>query len=148
MDALAPVHVATIVSTRGNRGEVAAVCPSGRPERLQAIRQVKLGRKGEAPGGEPHELSGNWVHKGRWILHFQGFETISRAESLVGREVYLDECDLPMLPEGHVYTYRLVGARVQDPQGRLLGYVQDTETGRPTIICWLSGWMVTRSWCP
>jgi 16S rRNA processing protein RimM len=120
-----PVHVATIVSTRGNRGEVAAVCPGRHPERLEGLEAVLLKAEGEEP--ERRELARAWHHRNRLILHFSGVDSIDAAETLVGCEVFLPEEELPELPEGHFYTFRLLGAEVSDGSGRRLGQVVDTE---------------------
>lgn len=129
MTAMTPFHVATIVTTRGIRGEVSATCPSGEPERLAKVRQVLLGSRDGKGDMEQVKVVGNWVHKGRWILRFADVTSMTAAEAFVGREVYLSEQDLPLLPENHVYTYQVVGARVVHRDGRLLGTVRDTERG-------------------
>jgi 16S rRNA processing protein RimM len=121
------VHVAKIVATRGNRGEVAAICSGGSPERLLALEEVLLGSSGAAM--EKIGLAENWTHKGRWILRFPEIESISAAEAYVGRDIFLNEVDLPRLPEGRYYTFALVGATVVHAQGRVLGRVKDTESG-------------------
>jgi 16S rRNA processing protein RimM len=119
--------VATIVAARGNRGEVAAICPGGPPERMAGVAAVLL--EDQAGGIAPRGLVRQWPHRGRWILHFEGVDSIAAAESLVGRRVFLAEEDLPELPPDHHYTFRLAGARVVDGAGRLLGRVRDTQTG-------------------
>ena len=122
-----PVHLAKIVATRGNRGEVAAFCSGGPPERLTELAEVLL----SAQGGtlEKMPLVDNWSHKGRWILRFPQVDSISAAEAFVGRDIFLMEEDLPQLPAGRFYTYDLVGATVYHTEGRVLGQVKDTETG-------------------
>jgi 16S rRNA processing protein RimM len=122
-----PVLVATIVASRGNRGEVAAVCAGGPPERLLGLEEVFLG--GESGGLQRVSLRRNWVHKGRWILQFPEVESISQARALVGRHIFLAESELPALPEDRFYTFHLVGARVFHRDGRELGKVKDSQTG-------------------
>ena len=122
-----PIHVAKIVATRGNRGEVAAICSSGPPERLLELAEVLLGGAGGSL--EKIGLVDNWSHKGRWILRFPQVDSISEAEAYVGRDIFLREEDLPRLPEGRYYTYDLVGATVCHADGRVLGQVKDTEAG-------------------
>jgi 16S rRNA processing protein RimM len=120
-----PVHVATIVTTRGNRGEVAAVCPGGHPQRLAGLRSVLVAAEGDVPARR--EVTRAWRHGNRLILQFSGVDSIQAAESLVGWKVYLPEEELPELPEGQFYTFRLLGAAVVDRHGRRLGRVVDTE---------------------
>jgi 16S rRNA processing protein RimM len=120
-----PVHIATIVATRGNRGEVAAVCPSGHPERLVSLASALV--QGSGSDLERRAVQRAWLHRRRLILHFRGVSSIADAESLVGRKVFLTEEELPRLPEGQYYTFRLVGAEVVDRTGRQLGRVLDTE---------------------
>jgi len=119
--------VAKIVATRGNRGEVAAICSGGPPDRLADLEEILLGKAGGQL--ERIGLVANWSHKGRWILRFPQVDSISEAEAYVGRDVFLEEDELPQLPEGRYYTYALVGATVCHADGRVLGVVKDTEAG-------------------
>jgi 16S rRNA processing protein RimM len=123
-----PVLVATIVASRGNRGEVAAVCAGGPPERLLRLEEVLLG--GGQGGLERVSLRRNWAHKGRWILKFPAVESITQAKALVGRRIFLEEAELPALQEDSFYTFHLVGARVLHRDGRELGTVKDSLTGQ------------------
>jgi 16S rRNA processing protein RimM len=123
-----PVLVATIVASRGNRGEVAAVCVGGPPERLLSLEEVFLG--GGEGALERVPLLRNWVHKGRWILQFPAVESMSQAKELVGRHIFLEEAELPALQEDRFYTFHLVGAKVLHRDGRELGKVKDSQTGQ------------------
>ena len=122
-----PVLVATIVASRGNVGEVAAVCAGGPPERLLSLEEVLLG--GGQSGLERVPLLRNWAHKGRWILQFPHVKSISQARALVGRRIFLAESELPDLQEDRYYTFHLVGARVFHRDGRELGTVKDSQSG-------------------
>ncbi len=121
------IHIATIVASRGNRGEVAAICPSGHPERLEGLLAAVL----EARDGSRRQvrLRRAWAHRGRLVVHLEGVDSIGEAETLVGSRLYVAEADLPGLPAGGFYTFRAVGARVVDTAGRTLGRVVDTQEG-------------------
>ncbi|TDI46238.1 MAG: 16S rRNA processing protein RimM [Acidobacteria bacterium] len=123
-----PILVATIVASRGNRGEVSARCAGGPPERLLKVEEVFLG--GAQGGLERVPLLRNWAHKGRWILQFPEVESISQARALVGRRIFLAEEELPVLQEDRFYTFHLVGSTVLHKDGRELGKVKDSQAGQ------------------
>jgi len=123
-----PILVATIVASRGHRGEVKAVCAGGPPERLLSVDEVFLG---DGQGGlERVPLVRNWAHKGSWILGFPQVESISQARVLVGRHIFLEEEELTVLQEDRFYTFHLVGSTVCHEDGRELGKVKDSQAGQ------------------
>jgi 16S rRNA processing protein RimM len=75
----------------------------------------------------PAFAKGTWAHGPRLILHFAGVDSIDAAKALVGGRLFLAEAELPPLPDGAFYTFRIRGARVLDVAGRELGRVVDTQ---------------------
>jgi len=115
----ARLTLARIVRARGRKGEVAAEILTDFPERLTKLRQVWLhgaGRPGR-PGAEdrPVRLRACWISSsrgGQAIFHFEGCDSISQAEELVGLEVQVPLEERMPLPPGRYYITDLVGCEV------------------------------------
>jgi 16S rRNA processing protein RimM len=115
--------IARIVRTRGNRGEVLADILTDFPERFERLKTVLL----EFPDQhrETAVLEETWAHKGRQVLKFAGIESISEAERLRAAWVLVDLRDAVPLEEGEYYDHDLVGCRVVDVAGAVLGTVRE-----------------------
>ena len=115
------VVIARIVKARGIKGEVACDILSDFPERFESRDPVTL----SLPGGKRLRLTieNNWFHKGRVVLKFEGYDTMSAAEKLVGASVLIAESAQPPLETGEFYEHEIVGSRVTSPGGRLVGQV-------------------------
>ncbi len=121
------VTLARILRPRGRIGEVAAEILTDFPERLTRLNSAYLwdGR------GEPRRFAirSCWLHQGQAIFHFEGSDSISDAERLVGLEVQIPLAERMPLPAGTYYISDLVGCEVWEHGGVLLGTVRDV---RPT----------------
>jgi len=69
-----------------------------------------------------------WPHKGFLVLKFEGVETISDAELLVGAELQVPASERAELEPGWTYLSDLIGCTVFDG-GREIGPVQDVSFG-------------------
>ncbi len=79
-------------------------------------------------------LEESWLHKGLVILKFRDVETISAAETLIGREIQIPRSSRRPLPPGAVYLSDLVGCAVREGD-RLLGTVEAVEeTGAVPLL--------------
>ena len=76
------IAVALLGKTRGNRGEITALCLSPKPERFEGLGEVFLFGNGERVAVE-----NIWFHQGTLVFKFRGIDTISDAERLYGAEV-------------------------------------------------------------
>ncbi len=115
--------IARIVRTRGNRGEVLADILTDFPERFQRLKAVWL----EFPDRhrELAVVEATWVHKGRQVLKFAGIESISEAERLRAAWVLVERKDAVPLKQGEYYDHDLIGCRVVDAAGAVLGTVRE-----------------------
>ena len=125
--------LARITRPRGNKGEVAAENLSG------GLRSFEPGRKVEValPNRKRLELEVDsaWEHKGRLILGFAGFDSISDADRLRGAEVLVKRGELEQLPPGEHYLDDLVGCRIVDEAtGRDLGSVEEVYEPRGGVL--------------
>ncbi len=118
------VTLARITRPRGNKGEVAA-------ENLSdGLRYFTQGGEVQAvlPDRTALELRIDraWEHKGRLVLKFEGFDTISDAERLRFAELRVRKDALEPLPQGEYYADDLIGCRMVDQDScRELGTVVD-----------------------
>ena len=115
------VVIARIVKARGIKGEVACDILTDFPERFHSLHPVTV----SLPRGERLRLTirNNWFHKGRVILKFEGYDTMSAAQMLVGGSVLIAESSQMPLEAGEFYEYEIVGSRVTSLGGRCLGRV-------------------------
>jgi len=129
------VTIARTVSSRGNRGEVAAEAWSSHPERFEQLREVHLFGGGQPAGGSRFQVERVWRHRGRVIFKFRGVDSISDAERLRGAEVRIPKRDRLRLPAGEYYLSDLVGCEVVDGNGRPVGRLRGwQEHGGPVIL--------------
>jgi 16S rRNA processing protein RimM len=126
-----PSHVtlARVSRPQGRRGEVAAEILTDFPERLKSLTAVELwdGRSKRTRVN----IRSCWLTVGRnpqAIFHFEGSDSISDAERLVGLEVQVPIADRVSLPQGSYYISDLIGCEVWEASGEQLGTVVDVQT--------------------
>lgn len=118
------VTVAVLGRAWGNRGELAAVALTSKPERFQKLDEVFLFRDGRAV--EPGRLQVESVreHLRAWLFKFQGVDTISQAEALEQSEVRIPLAERLPLEESEHYLSDLMGCEVRESAtGELVGVV-------------------------
>ncbi len=74
------------------------------------------------------------VHKGGWLLSFDGVDTVEAAEELRDRWLFLPEQGREELPDNFYYDHELVGARCLLPDGREIGVVAEVMHGPGNAI--------------
>jgi 16S rRNA processing protein RimM len=89
------------------------------------MRLWALGKDGQRREVQVEEL---WPHKGMLVLKFEGVETISDAEPLVGAELQLPSSERAELEPGWTYLSDLVGCTVFDGE-REIGPIEDVTFG-------------------
>src|SRR5271157_3218742 len=120
------ISLAVVVKTQGRRGEVAAELHTDVPDRFrQEMRLWALAKDGERREVTVEDL---WPHKSFLVLKFQGIETISDAEPLVGAELQLPRSERAELEPGWTYLSDLIGCTVFDGQ-REIGEIEDVQFG-------------------
>ena len=143
----AGVTVARILRPHGRRGEVAAEILTDFPERLTKLKQVYLcdskrdaARDADANAeqvGRRVGVRSCWLSHsrgGQAIFHFEGSDSISDAEKLVGLEVRIPLAERAPLPGGSYYVTDLIGCKVRE-EGAAVGVVRDVEfTGGTPLL--------------
>ena len=84
-------------------------------------------RDGDGPRREL-KIEELWPHKGHLVLKFEGVDSISEAEPLIGCELQVPASERSRLEPGWAYVSDLVGCTVFDGD-REIGLVQDVQFG-------------------
>jgi 16S rRNA processing protein RimM len=115
------VVIARVVKARGIRGEVACKIETDFPERFESLEEVTVWM----PDGArlALRLEDHWFHKDRVILKFEGYDTMTAAETLVGGRLVISEADALELEDDRFYEYDVVGSEVVTNQGQRVGSV-------------------------
>ncbi|MDT7540147.1 MAG: rRNA processing protein RimM [Acidobacteriota bacterium] len=123
LDDIELIAVARVAKTRGVRGEVAAHLLTDFPERFRGLEELIA----VTPAGDRRRLTieKSWLHGGRVILKFAGYETPEAARELIGYELTVPERDAVALDEGEFFEWQIVGCRVETVGGDALGTVAE-----------------------
>lgn len=142
----AGVTVARILRPHGRRGEVAAEILTDFPERLTRLASVQLwDARSPAAAQEPRRVAVRSCRLsrsrgGQAIFHFEGSDSISDAETLVGLEVQIPLDERMPLPSGSYYVTDLIGCEVWERGGAAMGRVRDVQAtgeelaGTPILV--------------
>ena len=103
-----------IVKAQGIKGEVKVKPYTDRPDVLCRLKYVLIEDKKLRV-----EQSRN--DKTMGYLKLEGIEDRDAAETLRGKEIYVDKKDAPKLPEGRHYIDDLIGCSVYDDKNKTLG---------------------------
>lgn len=134
------ITLARVRKTQGRRGEVAVEVHSVVPGRFaQGMKLFALppatgtaGRTaGRLTGDEKRrelEVEDLWPHKEWLVLKFQGVDSITDAEALVGSELQVPRSQRAELGAGWNYVSDLVGCTVFD-RGHQIGRIADIQFG-------------------
>lgn len=124
-----------MVRPHGRRGEVAAEILTDFPERLTQLSSAALwnGR------GQPRETAvrGCWLSQsrgGQAIFHFEGSDSISDAEKLVGLEVQIPFAERTALPENSYFVSELTGCKMFTVGGEEIGTVREVQDTGERIL--------------
>ncbi|HXJ18397.1 MAG TPA: ribosome maturation factor RimM [Candidatus Polarisedimenticolia bacterium] len=142
----AGVTVARVLRPHGRRGEVAAEILTDFPEHLTRLAFVELWDvRPFAAAHEPRRVAVRSCRLtqsrgGQAIFHFEGSDSISDAERLVGLEVRIPFAERMPLPSGSYYVTDLIGCEVRERGGAAIGRVRDVQAtgedvaGTPVLV--------------
>jgi 16S rRNA processing protein RimM len=149
----AGITVARILRPQGRRGEVAAQILTSFPERLTRMSFARLWDGKTAPRQTAVRSCRLTMSRGgQAIFHFEGSDSISDAEKLVGLEVQIPLSDRMTLPAGSYYVADLIGCEVREivrekarenareEDGAVIGRVRDVQftgedvAGTPLLV--------------
>jgi 16S rRNA processing protein RimM len=117
------IAVARIVKPRGLRGEVVAELLTDFPERFDGLNELIA----VTPTGARRTLAleDSWLHAGRIVFKFTGYDTPEAARELVGYELTVLESEAVELEEDEYYDWQLIDCRVVTVAGREIGRVRE-----------------------
>ncbi len=131
------VTVARVLRPHGRRGEVAAEILTDFPERLTRLTSAQLWDGSSAPRNVAIRSCRISPSRGvQAIFHFEGMDSISDAEKIVGLEVQIPFGDRMPLPASTYYVSDLIGCEVFEKDGATLGRVDDVQFtgGTPLLV--------------
>jgi 16S rRNA processing protein RimM len=125
------ITLAVVIKTQGRRGEVAVEIHSDVPDRFQP--EMKLWALGKDDRRREVVVEDLWPHKQFLVLKFQGIETISDAETLIGAELQVPRSERAELEAGWTYLSDLIGCTLFDctrfDADREIGKIEDVRFG-------------------
>lgn len=139
----AQVTLARVLRPHGRRGEVAAEILTDFPHRLALLKSVELcDERGSSRHTAVRSCRISPSRGGQAIFHFEGSDSISDAEKLVGLEVRIPLADRMALPSGSYYVTDLIGCQVHERNNSAvsLGSVTDVQftgedvAGTPVLV--------------
>jgi 16S rRNA processing protein RimM len=115
------IVIARVVKARGIRGEVACAVETDFPDRFASLKEASVWM----PDGTHRSLKieDYWFHKDRVILKFEGYDTMTAAQNLVGGRLVISEHDLKPLTDGEFFEHQLIGSIAVSSEGQKLGEV-------------------------
>ena len=130
------VTVARIVRPHGLRGEVAAEILTDFPERLTKLRKVwLLCSAGDPPPTKVKRCRLSSSRGGQAIFHFEGIDSVERAEKLRGAEVQIPISDRVKIPAHTYFVTDLIGCEIWEAGAPSpLGTVKDVTRGGTPVL--------------
>ncbi len=128
------VTVGRIIRPHHNKGHVVVMPETDFPgERFDVGSVLYRERDGRV---EPIVVSARRERDGRWVVGFEGYESINDAETLRGLELRVPAGEVKPLGTGAFYVFDLVGCMVRTAGGQDIGPVAkvDLATGVPLLV--------------
>jgi len=115
--------VGSIAKAFGIKGEVVVDPMTDSPSRFRTLKRVLIGeRNGTVRRCVVERV---WVERRGVRAKLSGVNSRTEAEHLVGALLYVEPQARVRLPRGRHFVHELVGLRVLDQDGRLIGIVKD-----------------------
>jgi 16S rRNA processing protein RimM len=84
-------------------------------------------------------VENHWFHNQRVILKFEGYDTMTAAQGLVGGRLVIAEADAESLAEGQFLERQIIGSEVLTFEGESLGLVSRVMRTGGTDLLVLQG---------
>ncbi len=122
------LEVGHIVKPHGLGGEVIVALTTNRHERVAPGSVLRAGHR-------ELRVDRSAPHRGRFIVSFLGVTGIDAAEALRGTELFAAPLEDPDV----LWVHELIGSRVEDVAGRVLGTVEAVEANPASDLLVLEG---------
>jgi len=116
------IKIGKIVNAAGLKGEVKVYNYSASKERYLARKSIFI-------ENDRYEIEGVRFVRQTVLLKLKGIDDRNAGEAVKGLGVFIDEADLPGLPEGEYYIRDMIGMAVKDDKGDLIGTLCDVMQG-------------------
>jgi 16S rRNA processing protein RimM len=123
------LQVGYIVKPHGLRGDVIVVLTTNRHER------VEQGSVLHTNDGRALTVADASSHQGRFIVTFDGVNSIDEADALRRTELFAP----PLEDPNALWVHDLIGARVEDTSGTVLGTVEGVEANPASDLLVITG---------
>jgi 16S rRNA processing protein RimM len=114
------IEIARISSPHGLKGRMKIIPFGDSFEGFLRYSHVKIGRDGPFV-----KMLGAEKRRGYFIIEIEGFNHISQIEHLKGESLFIKEEQLEGLKEDEYYWKDLLGLKVMDTEGKVLGELVD-----------------------
>ncbi|MCI8631209.1 MAG: 16S rRNA processing protein RimM [Firmicutes bacterium] len=111
------ILIGKIVNAVALKGEVKVYTYSN-PQRYEEINEIYV-------ENEPHRIEKVRFQGNTVILKLTGIDDRNAAEACKGKNVYIEESELPELPEDTYYIRDLIGMKVVGDDGEIIGTLSD-----------------------
>jgi 16S rRNA processing protein RimM len=131
MDKQQFIEAGRIVNTHGIAGEVKIEVWLDSPQFMKKCGRIYVGDKA-------YKITSGREHKGMLLAKLEGIDDVNAAMTLKGREVSIDRADAK-LPKGAYFLQDIVGARVEDESGKLIGTLSEIMETPASLIYVVQG---------
>ena len=116
-------EIGVIVKPQGIRGELRVLPSTDDPARFGLLKEVRV----RLPRGQEtvYKLTSTRPHKGLVLVRFEGVDDRNQAEALVRGVLLIPPEEALPLDEDEYFIRDLVGLRVEDEDGVVLGKISD-----------------------
>lgn len=123
------LHVAQVVKPHGLKGDVIVSLSTNRTERLAP------GSVLSTDDGRSMKVVRSLPHGSRFIVTFEGLSRIEDAEKVRGTQLFAP----PLADPDELWVHELIGAEVEDLEGRVIGTVESVEANPASDLLVLDG---------
>ncbi len=108
---------------------------SGVADRWVGLENVLVADPAEAAETRRYQVERARGYRDRLVLKLRGVDDATAADALRGRWIVAPADEVPELPPGEHFVARVVGLRVVDERGAILGTVRDVQaTGGTDLL--------------
>ena len=139
------ITVGRIVRPHGHKGAVVVEPATDfAAERFREGAELSWNRGGEVAR---IRVTAGREFQGRWVVMFEGVESMNDAETLRGLELRVAEADLHPLDAGTHYVHDLEGCEVTTLAGERIGRVERVQFGSSAAAACRRWRRVGKCWC-
>lgn len=123
-----------ILKPHGLKGEVKVLPYSGESENFKYFKSIYLSLDSNGP--KEYSITGKKFQKNLIIVKIKEIDSVEDAESIRGKELFIDKEQLPSTEEDEYYWFELIGLNVYSQDKGLLGKVDSIidNAAQPILV--------------